>query len=355
MIPVPPRVLRRLVLAPLVALVDALLILASPVLVIVAALASPFFGGRRPLRVALIVLAFATRHLAAMAACLMLWVAGGFGWKTRTEPMQRAHYAVMRWFVAGIYGTVVRLARVEVSVSESATASEALAATGRPVVVLGRHAGEGDTLLVVHELLCRRGRGPRLVMHEALRLDPLIDVLGERLPNRFVDPRGGDTEIEIAEMARALGGTAALVIFPEGSNFTAQRRLRGIERLEQAGHAEKAQWARGMEHVSPPRPGGALAAIEGAPEADVVIMGHVGVPTGPGEVWRLLPERQTVEVRLWHEPAGAIPVDRDQQIDWLFGWWGNLDAWVDERERARALADAAPTAENTFEGRGPTA
>jgi len=338
-IPVPHKVLRRLILAPLVALIDALLILASPVLVIVAALVSPFFGGWRPLRMTLIVVAFATRHLAATVACLALWLAGGFGWKTGSESMQRAHYALTRWFVAGVYGAIVRLARVEVSVRESAGAAEALAPTGRPVLVLGRHAGEGDTLLVIHELLCQRGRGPRLVMHEALRLDPLIDVLGERLPNRFVDPRGGDTETEIAELARALGGTAALVIFPEGANFSAQRRLRGIERLEHAGHAAEAEWARAMQHVSAPRPGGALAAIEGAPEADVVVMGHVGFPEGLREVWSLLPERQTVEVRLWHEPADAIPADSDQQIDWLFGWWGTLDAWVDERERARALAD----------------
>ena len=42
-------------------------------------------------------------------------------------------------------------------------------------------------------------------MHEALALDPLIDVLGRRLPNRFVDPRGGDIEVEIAAMSRDLG------------------------------------------------------------------------------------------------------------------------------------------------------
>ena len=37
-------------------------------------------------------------------------------------------------------------------------------------------------------------------------------------------------------MAGELGETAALVIFPEGANFTEERRRRGIERLEEAGH-----------------------------------------------------------------------------------------------------------------------
>ena len=332
--PVPPKLVRRLVVAPVVVGLELVLIAVSPALLLGGLLASPVFGGLRPLRMLLIVLAVAVRHLAAMAACFGLWIASGFGMRIRSERMQRAHYAVLRGFVGGVYRTIVKLAHVEVKVSDSAAAGQVLSTRERPVVVLSRHAGEGDTLLVLHELLCAHGRGPRVVMHEALRLDPLIDVLGDRLPNRFVDPRGGDTEIEIAAMAQELGESGALVIFPEGANFTEQRRLRGIERLDQAGHGEEAGWARGMRHVSPPRPGGALAAIEAAPEVDVVVMGHVGFPTGLREVWRRLPEPQTIEIRLWHEPSSAVPVGRDQQIDWLFEWWRRLDGWVDERERA---------------------
>ena len=252
--------------------------------------------------------------------------------------MLRAHYALMRWFVDGVYRAIVRLARVRVEVTESAAAEEVLSSPGRPVVLMSRHAGEGDTLLVVHELLCVHARDVRIVMHERLRLDPLLDVLGDRLPNRFVDPRGGDTEVEIAAMARELGETGALVIFPEGRNFSEETRRRGIERLEQAGHDKQAQAARQMRYVSAPRPGGALAAIEAAPSSDVVIMGHDGFPTGLGEVWELLPHRQTVEVRLWHEPAGAVPRAREEQIDWLFDWWRRLDDWVAERQKQRQHA-----------------
>ena len=280
MIPVPPKLVRRLVLAPVVVLLEAVVIVLSPALLLVAALSSPLFGGWRPVRMILIVLAFAAYHLGAVLACAALWIASGFGWKARGEAMQRAHYAVMRWFVGGVYRAIVRLARVNVRLSGSPAADEALSRRANPVLVLSRHAGEGDTLLVIHELLCRRDRGPRVVMHEALRLDPLIDVLGERLPNRFVDPRGGDTEVEIAAMAREVGDTGALVIFPEGANFSQEQRRRGIERLERAGHDEEAACAREMRHVSAPRPGGALAAIEAAPEADVVVMGHAGFRRG---------------------------------------------------------------------------
>ena len=327
---VPPRIVRRRVLAPLVVALDVAVVALSPVLLLVAALLSPLFGGRRPLRLTLIVVAFAVRHLEAILTLFALWVRSGFGRRLSAEAMQEAHYDVMRRFVARVYRAIVRHARVEVVTDESDAAYRALSSSsGRPVVVLSRHAGEGDTLLVIHELLCRHDRGPRVVMHEALRLDPVIDVLGGRLPNRFVDPRGGDTEVEIAAMARELDERAALIIFPEGANFTEARRRRGIERLEEAGHDDEAEVARAMRHVSAPRPGGALAAIDAAPAADVVVIGHVGFPTGLGEVWLLLPERQTIELRVW--VAEDAPDDDLERIDWLFGVWRALDDWVEAR------------------------
>ena len=334
--PVPPRLVRRLVLAPLMGAAEALFLLLSPVLLLVAAILSPLFGGWRPLRMALIAVVLAARHLEAVVAVLALWVRGGFGVRMGSEAMQAAHYAVMRRFVIGAYHAIARFARVEVVTHESAAAERALStASGRPVVLLSRHAGEGDTLLVIYELMCRHDRRPRVVMHEALRLDPLIDVLGGRLPNRFVDPRGGDTEVEIAAMASELDDRSALVIFPEGANFTEERRQRGIQRLEEAGHDRHAEAARGMRNVSAPRPGGALAAIDSAPGADVVVMGHVGFPEGFGEVWRDLPARQTIEVKLWHEPAEAIPGDHEERIAWLFEQWRRLDEWVAEQRTAR--------------------
>jgi 1-acyl-sn-glycerol-3-phosphate acyltransferase len=330
----PPKLVRRLVIAPLVVAAEAVLVVLAPLILLLALVASPAFGGWRPLRAAVIALSATARHMAAILACLGLWVASGFGRRLPDEPMQRAHYDLMRWFVSGLYETIVAVARVRVEAVASEQARAVLSAHDGPILLLGRHAGEGDTLLVIYELLCPHRRRPRIVMHQRLRLDPLIDVLGERLPNRFVDPRGGDTERDIAAMAAELDHDTALVIFPEGRNFSAAHRQRAIDRLHEAGHAVQAKAAQEMRYVSAPRPGGALAAIEAAPHADVVVMGHAGFPTGVKEVWRHLPEEQVIAVRLWHEPAGAIPTDRDAQIDWLFGWWETLDAWVTEREGA---------------------
>ena len=339
--PVSSTLVRRLVVAPLVLLAEAAVIVLSPLLGLVAAAASPLLGGSRPLRIVAISVGYAARHLAGTIACLGLWIASGFGRHAESARMQRAHYAVLRWFVGGVYRSMVRLARVDVQVTESKAAEAALSAGRRPVVVLSRHAGEGDSLLILHELLCRHRRRPRLVLHEALRMDPLIDVLGRRLPNRFVDPRGGDTEVEIAAMTKDIGDDGAVLIFPEGGNFSPARRQRGIERLERGGYDEQAARAREMHHVCAPRPGGALAALEAAPHADMVFVAHVGVPNGLRDLWRLLPSHQTVELRLWIVGSEEIPSGRDERIAWLFDWWWTLDQWVGERRERDPSFDEA--------------
>jgi 1-acyl-sn-glycerol-3-phosphate acyltransferase len=322
---VPPKPLRRLVIAPLVGALDVAVLAASPVLLAVAALLSPVFGARRPLRAGVIVIAFAARHLQALGSLLELRL------RPATGDPQAAHYAVMRRFVGTVYDIVERCAGVRLVVE---AAGPVVTDPGRPVIVLARHAGEGDTLLVLHAVLCRHGRDPRMVMHEALQLDPVIDVLGTRLPNAFLDPRGGDTEREVAALARGLDGRSALIIFPEGANFTPEHRQKAIERLERGGFEREAASARAMRHVSAPRPGGALAAIEAAPDADVLIVGHAGFPVGFGEAWRILGQKHAIALRSWRYRADSLPADTDARIAWLFARWAELDAWIEQRTRA---------------------
>src|SRR5215218_860965 len=324
----PPLLVRRLIVAPLVFVLELAFVVASPLLALLAALLALFVGSRG-LRLLAIAVSYAARHAAGLLACLALWVASGFGARSRSARFQRAYYDLLRWFVGGVYRSIVRWARVEVRIDGTDEALSALSEAAEPAIVLSRHAGEGDSLLVLHELLCRHRRRPRLVLHEALRLDPLIDIIGHRLPNRFVSPRGGDTEVEIAAMAEGVDDDGAVLIFPEGANFTEARRARGIERLERAGRERQAAWARQMRHVSAPRPGGTLAAIRAVPHAHVVVVGHVGMPVGFGELWQRLPAEQTVELRLWL--VDELPELHDERIDRLFGWWRALDAWVEAR------------------------
>ena len=145
-------VLRRVLIAPLILAAELALIVAAPVLGAIAAILSPLFGGRRPIRALALALAYATGHVAAVAGVTALWAAGLAG---RHGP----HYAVLRFFVGTVARTALRVARVRVTVHGSEHAEAALA-DGRPLVVLSIHSGEGDSLLVLDHLL-RRHAGPR--------------------------------------------------------------------------------------------------------------------------------------------------------------------------------------------------
>jgi 1-acyl-sn-glycerol-3-phosphate acyltransferase len=337
----PPRIVRRLVLAPLLLVILVAVAVNLPLLVIVAAAASPWLPGSwRALRLLWFGLVWLALESLALSACLALWVASGFGDRLHTEPYRERHYAIMRWFLATLFRVAMRVFRLTVEIEEpESTPQEAAARLRSPVIVLSRHAGPGDSFLLVHNLLNRYQRRPRIVMKAALQFDPGLDVVANRLPNAFVAPRRGvDTMIiqAIERLAAGLGPTGALVIFPEGANFTPRRRLRAIRRLEQREMVEEAARARAMRYLLPPRPGGALAAIAAAPTADVIFVAHTGLEhlITIGDIWSSLPMEQRLTARWWRVPAAEVPHGREAQTRWLYDWWARIDAWIGEHHPA---------------------
>jgi 1-acyl-sn-glycerol-3-phosphate acyltransferase len=217
------------------------------------------------------------------------------------------------------------------------TAGEQAARLAGPVIVLSRHAGPGDSLLLVHHLLSVYGRRPRVVMKATMQLDPSLDVVGNRLPNVFVRHSRGGAGIFSEQIERLAGGLdqlGALVIFPEGENWTPGRRRRGIRRLEEQGRGDLATRARDMPNLLPPRAGGALSAIAACPHADVIFVAHAGLDriVTVGDVWRNLRVDQTVRARWWRVPAAEVPrsADHAAQERWLYDWWQRIDAWISQ-------------------------
>jgi 1-acyl-sn-glycerol-3-phosphate acyltransferase len=219
--------------------------------------------------------------------------------------------------------------------------------------VLSRHAGPGDSFLLVHQLLSVYGRRPRVVMKAALQFDPSLDVMANRLPNVFISRRQAGERIftdQIDRLARGLDQAGALVIFPEGGNWTPGRWQRGIRRLEQLGRRDLADRARSMPNLLPPRSGGALAAIAACPGADVIFVAHAGLDrlVSVADVWRSLPMDQVVHAKWWRVTAGQVPraADHETQVQWLYDWWQRIDAWITanrpENAQAPALSPGAP-------------
>jgi 1-acyl-sn-glycerol-3-phosphate acyltransferase len=337
----PPRFIRRLVLAPLLLVVTVALIVSLPLLVVLAAVASALLPGRwRALRLLWFALVWLALESVALFACLGLWVASGFGGRIRSEPYQGRHYAIMRWFLATLFAVATRSFHVRVEIEEPELTPQELAARlHRPVIVLSRHAGPGDSFLLVHHLMSAYRRRPRIVMKAALQLDPGLDVVINRLPHAFVKPRrGADSGVvqEIERLAAGLERDGALVIFPEGGNFTPRRRLGAIRRLEQGQRLEEAARARAMEHLLAPRTGGVLAAMRAAPGADVIFVAHTGLDdlVTVADIWRSLPMEQVLKARWWRVAAAEVPRGREAQVRWLYDWWARIDAWIGENRPA---------------------
>ena len=260
----PPRPVRRLVLAPLAVIVAIAVVVLSPLLVVLLGLfgllgrSRP--GGMRGLRVLYFALVWLTSETATLFMCLGLWVASGFGGRLQTEPFRARHYAIMRWLLEKLYRTATRTFGLKVEVDEPELTEEELAARlARPVIVFSRHAGPGDSFLLVRQLLSVYGRRPRVVMKATLQLDPSLDVVGNRLPNVFVQHRrtgDGVFSEQIERLASGLERLDALVIFPEGGNWTPGRWRRGIRRLEQGGREDLAARAREMPNCCRRGPAG---------------------------------------------------------------------------------------------------
>ena len=259
----PPRLVRRLVLAPMVIVLALGLIVLSPLLLLLAllfGLAGLLRAGRmRNLRLVSFLVVGLTAEIVTLVLLFGLWIVSGFGGRLQTEPYQSRHYAVVRRFLDALYRGAERTYGLRVEIDEPELTGDELAARlTRPVIVLSRHAGPGDSLLLVHQLLSVYGRRPRVVMKAALQFDPSLDVLGNRLPNVFVrNSQTGESIFtdQIERLARGLGPDGALVIFPEGGNWTPSRWRRGIRRLEHSGREDLALRARHMPNLLPPRPG----------------------------------------------------------------------------------------------------
>jgi 1-acyl-sn-glycerol-3-phosphate acyltransferase len=350
----PPRLVRRIVLAPLVIVLAVAVAVLSPLLALLT-LAFGLVGRARPgrmrgLRLLYFALIWLAAETAALFTCLGLWIASGFGGRLSTEPFQSRHYATMRRFLDLVYNAATSTFGVTVEVDEPAQdAREQAARLARPVIVLSRHAGPGDSFLLVHQLLSVYGRRPRVVMKATMQLDPCLDVVANRLPNVFIQHRRTGQKVfveQIERLARGLDQAGALVIFPEGGNWTPGRWLRGIRRLEHLGRRDLAARAADMPNLLAPRTGGALAAIAACPDADVIFVAHAGLDTlvTVGDIWRSLPMDQTVHAKWWRVPAGEVPRsgDHEAHVQWLYNWWERIDTWISENRPADAGVPGLP-------------
>jgi 1-acyl-sn-glycerol-3-phosphate acyltransferase len=207
----------------------------APVWLLIAAAVSPKLPGRwRPLRLLWLMILYATCESILLVVLFGLWLASGLGRRIRTPYFEGIHYDL----VQGLLWVFFREARRVLNLTIETAGPTPDAHPGRPILVCCRHAGPGDSFILIHSLMHDYAREPRVVLKDTLAWDPAIDVLLNRVPARFISPHpvaGADLESQITALATNLDRNDAFVIFPEGGNFTPARRTRSIERLRKLG------------------------------------------------------------------------------------------------------------------------
>lgn len=317
------RGLRRSLTIPLYAVGWAVALLLAPFAAVELAL-----GAGVAARLALFGAVFLSYEMVGLAAALWLWI-------TLRANDQAAHAALRRWWACGLFRAAARVFALELEVAGDDAAEPG------PVVVLVRHASLADTLLPEVVLAGRHGLRLRYVLKRELLFDPCLDVVGQRLRCAFIRRGSGESERELAAIAalgRDLGPDEGVLIYPEGTRATAEKRARALERLAASGQAERLTRARALRQVLPPRTAGSLALLEAAAPADALLFAHTGLE-GLTTLSDLLSggivERR-IRVKLWRTPRSVIPRERAAAVRWLDEEWARVDKWIDAARPAPA-------------------
>lgn len=249
-----------------------------------------------------------------VAASAALWAAG-------RGKDHDAHFALQRWWV----NRLLEVLRQTAGLTLEAEGIAGLAPG--PIVVCARHASLADALIPVW-LLSQAGMHPRYVLKDDLQLDPCLDIVGNRLPNHFVDRDPSDNSDEIAALQRLshdIGQHDACVIFPEGLVVTEATRARALERIA-ARDPARFKRTSSLRVLAPVRPSGTAALLRGAPDADLVFVTHTGLESLQRlfDAPRQIPLDRPVRIRIIRVARQKIPEDA-AFTSWLDTQWARLD------------------------------
>jgi 1-acyl-sn-glycerol-3-phosphate acyltransferase len=263
---------------------------------------------------------------AGVICSALLWVTG----QSRNLPK---HYSLQRWWADRL------LRSLKATCGFSVEVENIDALQPGPVLLFARHASLADSLVSAYVVTSLAQMNPRYVLKRELLADPCLDVVGQRLPNHFLDRQATDSTPELLaleELVTGIDESTVGIIFPEGTRANKKKRDRALEKIAVV-DAERAQRLQGMKHLLPPRPAGAAAMLRGCPSADVVFAWHVGfegLDTFGGILRGISSRMPPIRFHLRRVERLAAPltsqVDTNEMTKWLDREWMRMDHEVDE-------------------------
>lgn len=201
--------------------------------------------------------------------------------------------------------------------------------SGNPLVI-ARHASNVDAIIPAILFARFLKRPAHHVLKEELRWAPSMDLFGPPLGNYFVS-RGKDTEAELRQLERLtelVRPEGSLVIFPEGTFSTAEKRRKIRASLERKGEFEAVALTDELKALLPPKPAGVLTLLRARPDVVPMVLAHRGLDNVASfrGLWSSIPLKDPVVVRWW--PTAPPPSDPAEQVRWLQDEWRRADRWV---------------------------
>lgn len=261
-----------------------------------------------------------------------LWLRARLGMDRRAYEM--ANRRLQRWWARGLFWGTIKIFSMKITTD----GLEKLEDT-RPSVVLSRHASTLDTMLPL--AIVRELKLFRYVIKAELLADPALDVVGQRFPNVFVRRGGKDPEFEVKKvvaLGQDLEPNAAVVVYPEGTRFSAKKRARLLEKF--ADDPERLAIAQSLENTLPPTREGVVRLLEATPETDVVFIAHRGIDRA-GAMSDLITGALThahLEIAIWRIPAAQVPRDEKGIEHFLIENWRRIDRFIREGSQAANVA-----------------
>ena len=261
----------------------------------------------------------------------LLWITG----QSKNVPR---HYALQRWWA----DRLLRALKATCGFSVEVENIDAL--QPGPVILLARHASLADSLVSAYVVTTLAHMNPRFVLKRELLADPCLDVVGQRLPNHFLNRQATDSTPELEALqglVTDIDASTVGIIFPEGTRANNKKRTRALEKIATT-DPERADRLSEMRHLLPPRPAGAAAMLRGCTSADVVVAWHVGfegLDTFGGILRAISSRMPPIRFHLRRVDRAGIPsnsiTDTNELTKWLDGEWMRMDREVDEALEAR--------------------
>jgi 1-acyl-sn-glycerol-3-phosphate acyltransferase len=323
---------RRLRTIPRTIALAAFLWLTWPALLLIAGVTDSirFLVSRVPFvttRLLLFGMFYGLAEIAGMLALAIVWVVAG----RDRERLIDLTYRVQGAWVKALFGAASRIFDLRFEVHGDACTKPG------PILLFMQHASIVDILLPTVFVSNRHGVRLRFVLKRELLALPCLDIAGNRLPNCFVRRQSEDNAAELAEVRRLAEGLSAregVLIYPEGTRFTARKLERSLAKLAEV-DPERHQRVAAQSNTMPIRRGGPLAILAGAPDADIVIAAHRGLIgfAELGDIWRGGMVGRRPEISFWRIPRSEVPSGEDEQVKFLDAAWARVDAFASRAEK----------------------